>query len=99
MITTPEPFVFYIMHHVMIMVSIIKGADSRTLQNISTYKEIDYGYVLQIASHIILLLGSSRNCYGGFGGWRETSTKTTLFYVLRVMIIIMNVWSVSNCAP
>ena len=55
MITTPEPFVFYIMHHVMIMVSIIKGADSRTFQNISTYKEIDCGYVLQIAGHISLL--------------------------------------------
>ena len=54
MITTPEPFVFYIVHHVMIMVSIIKGADSRTLQNISTYKEIDCGYVLQIAGHISL---------------------------------------------
>ena len=52
MITTPEPFVFYIVHHVMIMVSIIKGADSRTLQNISTFKEIDCGYVLQIAGHI-----------------------------------------------
>ena len=34
---------------------IIKGADSRTLQNISTYKEIDCGYVLQIAGHISLL--------------------------------------------
>ena len=55
MIATPEPFVFYIVHHVMIMVSIIKGADSRTLQNISTYKEIDCGYVLQIAGHISLL--------------------------------------------
>ena len=55
MITTPEPFVFYIMHHVMIMVSIIKSADSRTFQNISTYKEIDCGYVLQIAGHISLL--------------------------------------------
>ena len=42
-------------HHVMIMVSIIKGADLRTLQNISTYKEIDCGYVLQIAGHISLL--------------------------------------------
>ena len=55
MITTPEPFVFYIVPHVMIMVSIIKGADSRTLQNISTYKEIDCGYVLQIAGHTSLL--------------------------------------------
>ena len=55
MIATPEPFVFYIVHHVMIMVSIIKGADSRTFQNISTYKEIDCGYVLQIAGHISLL--------------------------------------------
>ena len=55
MIATPEPFVFYIVHHVMIMVSIIKGADLRTLQNISTYKEIDCGYVLQIAGHISLL--------------------------------------------
>ena len=41
MIAAPEPFVFYIVHHVMIMFSIIKGADLRTLQNISTYKEID----------------------------------------------------------
>ena len=55
MIATPEPFAFYIVHHVMIMVSVIKGADSRTLQNISTYKEIDCGYVLQIAGHISLL--------------------------------------------
>ena len=55
MIATPEPFVFYIVHHVMIMVSIIKGADLRTLQNISTYKEIDCGYVLQIVGHISLL--------------------------------------------
>ena len=37
MIATPEPFVFSIEHHVMIMVSMIKGADLRTLQNISTY--------------------------------------------------------------
>ena len=28
---TPEPFVFYIVHHVMIMVSIMKGAALRTL--------------------------------------------------------------------
>ena len=55
MIATPEPFVFSIEHHVMIMVSMIKGADLRTLQNISTYKEIDCGYVLQIAGHISLL--------------------------------------------
>ena len=55
MIATPEPFVLYIVHHVMIMVSIIKGADLRTLQNISTYKEIDCGCVLQIAGHISLL--------------------------------------------
>ena len=55
MIATPEPFVFYIVHHVMITVSIIKGADSRTLQNITTYKEIDCGYVLQIAGQISLL--------------------------------------------
>ena len=55
MIAAPVPFVFYIVHHVMIMVSIIKGADLRTLQNISTYKEIDCGYVLQIAGHISLL--------------------------------------------
>ena len=46
MIATPEPFVFCIVHHVMTMVSIIKGADLRTLKNISTYKEIDCGYVL-----------------------------------------------------
>ena len=55
MIATPEPFVFYSVYHVMILVSIIKGADLRTLQNISTYKEIDCGYVLQIAGHISLL--------------------------------------------
>lgn len=34
MIATPKPFVFYIEHHVMIMVSIIKAANLRTLQNI-----------------------------------------------------------------
>ena len=32
MIATPKPFVFYIEYHVMIMVSIIKGADLRTMQ-------------------------------------------------------------------
>lgn len=32
MIATPKPFVFYFKHHVMIMVSIVKGADLRTLQ-------------------------------------------------------------------
>ena len=77
MIATPEPFVFYIVHHVMIMVSIIKGADSRTLQNISTYKEIDCGYVLQIAGHFFCKR-SSRNCHGGFGGCFSPSTKTTV---------------------
>ena len=55
MIATPEPFIFYIVQHIMIMVSIIKGADLGTLQNISTYKEIDCSYVLQIAGHISLL--------------------------------------------
>ena len=54
MIVTPDPFIFYIVHH-MIMVSIIKGADLGTLQIISTYKEIDCGFVLQIAGHISLL--------------------------------------------
>ena len=55
MIATPEPFVFSIEHHVMIMVSMIKGADLRTLQNTSTYKEIVCGYVFRIAGHISLL--------------------------------------------
>ena len=55
MIAIPEPFVFYIVYHVMIIVSIIEGADLRTLHNISTYKEIDCGYILQIAGHISLL--------------------------------------------
>ena len=32
MIATPKPFVFDIEHHVMIMVSVIKGADLRTMQ-------------------------------------------------------------------
>ena len=55
MIATPEPFVFSIEHHVMIMVSMIKGADLRILQNISTYKEIVCGYAFRIAGHISLL--------------------------------------------
>ena len=55
MIATPEPFVFSIEHHVMIMVSMTKGADLRTLQNTSTYKEIVCGYVFRIAGHISLL--------------------------------------------
>ena len=54
MTATPEPFIFYIVHYIMMMVSIIKGTDLGTLQNISTYKEIGCGYVLQIAGHISL---------------------------------------------
>ena len=38
MIATPKPFVFYIEHHVMIMVSIIKGADLRTMERETSTK-------------------------------------------------------------
>ena len=40
MIATPKPFVFYFEHHVMIMVSIIKGADLRTLQKYPRTKKL-----------------------------------------------------------
>ena len=38
MIATPKPFVFFIEHHVMIMVSIIKGADLRTMERETSTK-------------------------------------------------------------
>ena len=38
MIATPKPFVFYIEHRVMIMVSIIKGADLRTMERETSTK-------------------------------------------------------------
>ena len=34
--------------------------------------------------------------FGGFGGWRETSSNTTLFCVMSYDFFT-NVWSVSNC--
>ena len=37
MIATPEPFVFCIVHHAMIMISIIKGADVRTQKYLKKY--------------------------------------------------------------
>ena len=66
----------------MTMISIIKGADLRTLQKyLCTKKWIVVMYSKKQVKPVFCD-GSSRNCHCDLAGWRETSSKTTLFYML-----------------